>query len=148
MNRTHSTDNTDQSVKRAEQDVQNSLHRFEVAMEHLADKVEVPAQTLHRVQEVARKGKRKVKQVQDVIQNAAGMIQHSVVDPVAPYVEGQAYQGRAIGDVRGNPRTLLIAAVGLVGGLAALMYLRRRNTWAAQMATNVVRKSARKFLFI
>ncbi|MFN8790698.1 MAG: hypothetical protein ACK5Y2_04505 [Bdellovibrionales bacterium] len=149
MSRQRSTDSEDMSIRKAEREVQNNLNRFEVAMEHLADKVEGPGQKLHKVQEFARRSRQRVKQVQDVIQGATASLQANVAAPLAPRIQ-KASDVASTGALQQSPdpKHYAWAAIGIVGGLIALMYLRRKNSWAGNVATQVVRRSARKFLFI
>lgn len=142
MNRTLSTelDRFDDSLHRAEQDVQESLKRFEVAMDHLAEKVEGPGEMIHKVQMTARKAKSKFQHVADVVQDikrsALESFQQGVVLPMVPYLKrGQVLSNKAVAHVRRNPRTYLLVAVGVAGGVAAYLYWRKHQKSHFKFAT-------------
>ncbi len=123
MNRTDSKwkDNggISSSIEKAEEAVQNSITRFEIAMEHLAEKVEGTSQKLHHVRDVAQDSKEKLMHFKDEVQ--------ATIDPLRPYMKQiQSYSTKAIGTVRAAPRPYLWLAMGVIG-FAAFKYFKGRD---------------------
>lgn len=119
MNRTDSkidANKISSSIEKAEEAVQNSINRFETAMEHLAEKVEGTSQKLHHVRDVAKDSKDKLMHLKEEVQ--------ATLDPIRPYVtQVRNISNKAMGTVRGTPRPVLLAAIGIIG-FAAYKYFR------------------------
>ncbi|OFZ29313.1 MAG: hypothetical protein A2622_07815 [Bdellovibrionales bacterium RIFCSPHIGHO2_01_FULL_40_29] len=90
----------EQEITAAKTGLEMSVQRFGMALDNLANRVGVTADSIHQVQEMVGAPKR-------MILNAKGTIQD--------------YSERAITKVRENPRPFLMVAVGVIG-LGALLY--------------------------
>ena len=123
MNRTDSkfdSNRLSSSIEKAEEAVQNSINRFETAMEHLAEKVEGTSQKLHHVRDVAKDSKDKLMHLKEEVR--------ATLDPFKPYVnQVRNISTKAVGTVRATPRPFLLAAVGLIG-FAAYKYFKNSST--------------------
>lgn len=105
------------TIDKAEEAVQNSINRFETAMEHLAEKVEGTSQKIHHVRDVAKDSKEKLMHLKDEVQ--------ATIDPLRPYVaQVRNVSRKALGRVRSAPRPVLWAAVGILGW-AAYQYFKK-----------------------
>lgn len=108
MNRTDSKMKLNSSIDKAEEAVQQSIDRFETAMEHLAEKVEGTSQKLHHVRDVAQDSKEKLLHFKDEVQ--------ATIDPLRPYVKQiKTYSRKAMGTARSVPRPVWWLAAGVVG---------------------------------
>lgn len=127
MNRTDSKIDASKigsSIERAEEAVQNSINRFETAMEHLAEKVEGTSQKLHHVRDVAKDSKDKLMHLKEEVQATIG--------PFKPYMnQVKTISNRAMGSVRAAPRPLLWAAMGIVG-FAAYKYFKNSGSFSVR----------------
>ena len=111
------------SIEKAEEAVQNSINRFETAMEHLAEKVDGTSQKLHHVRDVAKDSKEKLMHFKEEVE--------ATINPLKPYVKQiQSYSTKAMGTVRAAPKPYLWLAVGVIG-FAAFQYFRNRDaSWS------------------
>jgi len=90
------------SIRKAERQVDKSLDKFEAAMDHLAQKVEGTTESLQHVVEVASLPKRKLEDLAEFAK---------------PYAEGAANQTRrVVRHVRENPQPVLAGMFILVTG--------------------------------
>jgi len=101
--------NIDNAILRAERAVENSIGKFEAAMEHLAEKAEVTSQKLQHVREVGKRSKDQLVHLKDEVR--------STIQPVMPYVSRARSASRGVVTTVGsNRRPLMISAAGLLGG--------------------------------
>lgn len=121
MNQTDLIKNSDLSLGQAEQNVKDSLHRFEVAMDQLAYKVEGTVYPFHRARHFVWNTKLTVQYYKDLISSA-------FVAALVPYMnKAKFYTNRAVIEVRANPKPYLWAAAGITAGVLIAIYWRNRN---------------------
>jgi hypothetical protein len=107
------------SIQKAEEAVQNSINRFEAAMEKLTEKIEGTTQKIHHVRQIAHDSKGKLMQLKNEVQTALG--------PIRPYAKQVALLSvEAVSLARRAKRPYLWIAVG-VAGYMAYKYFSRKN---------------------
>jgi hypothetical protein len=123
--------NIDNAILRAERAVENSLTRFEAAMEHLAEKADVTSHQLQHVRDVGKRSKDQILHLKDEIS--------STIEPVMPYVSrARSASRQAVAGVSRNSRPLLVSAAGLIGGYLFYRYFlkgRSATTSVNQIST-------------
>lgn len=102
-----SASNPSGSVRQAESAVNNSIVKFESAMDELAFKMEDTTSRLHHVVDTVKKP------VEDLIQ-----LKDRVTEVTSPLIE----------DVRSNPRPWIIAGAALAAGFLAFTYMPGRES--------------------
>ncbi|MEZ0391975.1 MAG: hypothetical protein ACAH59_07165 [Pseudobdellovibrionaceae bacterium] len=111
----------DNAIFRAEQAVENSINKFEAAMEHLAEKAEMTSQKLQHVRDVGRRSKDQLVHLKDEVT--------STFEPVMPYVSrARSVSRSAVGEVRRNSRPLFVSALGLLGGYLIYRYFLKERS--------------------
>jgi hypothetical protein len=106
---------TGAGVKNAENALGRSLERFESAMESLANRVEHTSRSVQHMLDLATQQKNEI----------LGLRQKAftAVQPVMPYLhQAEAAGHRVAARVRANPRPFVLAAIGLIAGIAALSW--------------------------
>lgn len=107
------------SIKSAERRVDDSLGKFETAMNQLALKVEGTTETIQHVVHVAALPKQKM---------------NELVDFVDPYLQGAKVTAREFAErVRKNPEPYVIGLVALIGGYLVTRWLSRRADASARI---------------
>jgi hypothetical protein len=108
------------SIDKADRAVQKSLDRFEVALDNLADKIEMTAQKIHRVRDVALDSKDKLNHLTDEVK--------ATISPLKPYLsQAQNLSSKAMVRVKANPKPFIWAGVGIFCGFLAMIYWDRRG---------------------
>lgn len=121
--------NIDNAILRAERAVENSLARFESAMEHLAVKADEASHRLQHVREVGKKSADQLVHLKDEIS--------STIKPVMPYVSrARSVSGQAVTRFRGNKKPLFVSVLGLVGGYVFYRYFLKGNQTSASILHN------------
>lgn len=115
-------DQTKSALDKAENLVTENLAKFEVAMEHLTERMEESSKKIQHVSELIAKQKDEFINIKNRLLTA--------VDPVMPYFRKTATR------VKQNPKSTIWLAACLVGGYFLMNYFNKKSS------TALLRKSA------
>lgn len=138
MKQDNTNANIDNAVLRAERAVENSINKFEAAMEHLAQRAEVTSQQIQHVREVGQRSKDQLMHLKDEVS--------STLQPVRPYIsQARTVSRRAVSGVSANSRPLLVSAIGLLGGYLFYRYFLRSRSVNSAVGTTYAEGSTGQF---